>query len=60
MRQETRPVVRCMEYKHWVPGWITEKDDLIPPQCHLQKSSWDAYHPDHYCGWAEEKEDDHE
>ena len=49
------PVVGCRDCKHWNPGGITEKDDFIPPKCQLQKSSWDAYHADHYCGWAERR-----
>ena len=49
-------VVRCRDCKHWIAGGITEKDDMIPPKCELQKSTWDCYHANHYCGFGERKE----
>ena len=26
-------IVRCKDCKHWVPGYITDTDDFIPPRC---------------------------
>lgn len=53
-------LIHCKDCRHWNPGKISEKEDFIPPKCKLQKSSWDAYHADHFCGWGEQEEGSYE
>ena len=26
-------IIRCKDCKYWVPGYITDNDDFIPPKC---------------------------
>lgn len=30
---DAEPVIRCKDCEHWVPGFITDHDDFIPPRC---------------------------
>lgn len=30
---EQEQIVRCKDCKHWVPGYITDEDEFIPPRC---------------------------
>lgn len=34
------PVVRCKDCKHWIPGWITDRDDFVPPSCKRNAGVW--------------------
>lgn len=33
MLKEQEAVVNCSECENWVPGYITDRDDFIPPKC---------------------------
>ena len=50
-----REIIECKNCKHWMPGLIYYTDEMKPPRCNIQKSTWDAYHADHYCKWGEKK-----
>ena len=48
-------IVRCKDCKYWVPGYITDNDDFIPPKC----GEWQqmvGHSSDDYCSLAERRE----
>ena len=48
-------IIRCKDCKHWVPGYITDNDDFIPPKC----GEWQqmvGHSSDDYCSLAERRE----
>ena len=48
-------IVRCKDCKSWVPGYITDNDDFIPPKC----GEWQqmvGHSSDDYCSLAERRE----
>ena len=53
----TQPeIIRCKDCKCWVPGYITDNDDFIPPKC----GEWQqmvGHSSDDYCSLAERRED---
>lgn len=49
-------IIRCKDCKHWVPGYITDNDDFIPPKC----GEWQqmvGHSSDDYCSLAERREE---
>ena len=52
----TQPeIIRCKDCKYWVPGYITDNDDFIPPKC----GEWQqmvGHSSDDYCSLAERRE----
>lgn len=47
-------VIKCKDCKHWVPGYITDNDDFIPPKC----GEWQqmvGHSSDDYCSLAERR-----
>ena len=53
--KEQSDVVLCKDCENWIPGYITDKDDFIPPKCgkYKQMVGHSAYD---YCNLAERKE----
>ena len=48
-------IVSCKDCKYWVPGYITDNDDFIPPKC----GGWRqmvGHSSDDYCSLAERRE----
>ena len=48
-------IIRCKDCKYWVPGYITDNDDFIPPKC----GKWQqmvGHSSDDYCSLAERRE----
>lgn len=48
-------IIRCKDCKCWVPGYITDNDDFIPPKC----GEWQqmvGHSSDDYCSLAERRE----
>ena len=48
-------IIRCKDCKYWVPGYITDNDDFIPPKC----KEWQqmvGHSSDDYCSLAERRE----
>lgn len=49
-------IIRCKDCKYWVPGYITDNDDFIPPKC----GEWQqmvGHSSDDYCSLAERREE---
>ena len=47
-------LIRCCDCKNWIPGYITDQDDLIPPKCgKYQQMVGHSY--DDFCSLAEEE-----
>ena len=52
---EQPEIIRCKDCKYWVPGYITDNDDFIPPKC----GEWQqmvGHSSDDYCSLAERRE----
>lgn len=50
-------IIQCKDCKCWVPGYITDNDDFIPPKC----GKWQqmvGHSSDDYCSLAERREDE--
>ena len=45
-------VVRCKDCSNWVPGYITDQDDFIPPKCGKYQQMV-GHSADDYCSLAE-------
>lgn len=52
---EQPEIVRCEDCKHWIPGYITEQDDFIPPKCGKYQQMV-GHSADDYCSLAEKQE----
>ena len=48
-------IVRCKDCKNWIPGYITDHDDFIPPKCGKYQQMV-GHSADDYCSLAERKE----
>lgn len=48
-------IVRCKDCKYWIPGYITDKDDFVPPKCGKYQQMV-GHSADDYCNLAERKE----
>lgn len=48
-------VVLCKDCKNWIPGYITDQDDFIPPKCGKYQQMV-GHSNDDFCSLAEKKE----
>ena len=48
-------IVRCKDCKNWIPGYITDQDDFIPPKCGKYQQMV-GHSNDDFCSLAEKKE----
>ena len=48
-------LVRCKDCKNWIPGYITDQDDFIPPKCGKYQQMV-GHSNDDFCSLAERKE----
>ena len=48
-------LIRCKECKNWIPGYITDQDDFIPPKCGKYQQMV-GHSNDDFCSLAEKKE----
>lgn len=48
-------LIRCKDCENWIPGYITDKDDFIPPKCGKYQQMV-GHSADDYCNLAERKE----
>ena len=48
-------IVRCKDCKNWIPGYITDQDDFIPPKCGKYQQMV-GHSNDDFCSFAEKKE----
>lgn len=49
---ETKELVMCRSCKNWIPGYITDSDDFIPPKCGKYQQMV-GHSSDDYCSLAE-------
>ena len=47
-------VVLCKNCENWIPGYITDQDDFIPPKCGKYKQMV-GHSNDDFCSLAERK-----
>ena len=50
-------VTVCKDCKNWIPGYITDHDDFIPPKCG-KYHQYVGHSSDDYCSMAERKDDE--
>lgn len=53
--RELVEVVRCKDCKNWIPGYITDQDDFIPPKCGKYQQMV-GHSADDFCSLAEKQE----
>ena len=53
--KEQEAVVRCEDCENWIPGYITDHDDFIPPKCGKYQQMVGHSAAD-YCSLAARKE----
>lgn len=49
---ETKELVMCRSCKNWIPGYITDSDDFIPPKCGKYQQMV-GHSSDDYCSLTE-------
>lgn len=49
-------IIRCKDCENWIPGYITDNDDFIPPKCGKYQQMV-GHSSDDYCSHAERKTD---
>ena len=52
-------VIRCKDCDHWIPGFINDNDDFIPPKCGKYQRMV-GHFADDYCSYGEKKMDEYE
>ena len=50
--KEQQNIVRCKDCSNWIPGYITDDDDFIPPKCGKYQQMV-GHSADDYCSLAE-------
>lgn len=55
----SKDFIMCKECKNWVPGYVTDQDDFIPPKCGKYQQMV-GHSANDYCSLAEAKEDSDE
>ena len=50
-------VVRCENCENWVPGYVTDNDDFIPPKCGKYQQMV-GHSSNDYCSYGERKTDE--
>ena len=49
------PVIQCKDCENWIPGYITDQDDFIPPKCGKYQQMV-GHSVDDFCSLAEKQE----
>ena len=49
-------IIRCKDCENWIPGYITDNDDFIPPKCGKYQQMV-GHSSDDYCSRAERRTD---
>ena len=52
---EEMGIIHCKDCSNWIPGYITDQDDLIPPKCGKYQQMV-GHSSDDYCSLAERRE----
>ena len=50
-------IIRCKDCENWIPGYITDNDDFIPPKCGKYQQMV-GHNSDDYCSLAERRTDE--
>lgn len=53
--KEQEAVIRCRDCENWIPGYITDQDDFIPPKCGKYQQMV-GHSADDFCSLAEKQE----
>lgn len=54
----TQPeIIRCKDCENWIPGYITDNDDFIPPKCGKYQQMV-GHSSNDYCSLAERRTDE--
>lgn len=48
--------IRCKDCLHWIPGYITDQDDFVPPKCGKYEQMV-GHSGDDFCSLAERRQD---
>ena len=49
-------IIRCKDCLNWIPGYITDQDDFIPPKCGKYQQMV-GHSGDDFCSFAERRTD---
>lgn len=52
-------IVMCKDCENWIPGYITDNDDFIPPKCGKYQQMV-GHSSDDFCSFAERRTDEKE
>lgn len=52
---EQPEIIRCRDCDYWIPGFINDNDDFIPPKCGKYQQMV-GHSEDDYCSYAERRE----
>ena len=55
--EDVQPVVRCKDCMNWIPGYITDTDEFIPPKCGKYQQMV-GHSSDDFCSLGERKDGD--
>ena len=53
-RQAAIDVIQCRDCENWIPGYITDNDDFIPPKCGKYQQMV-GHSASDYCSLAERR-----
>ena len=48
-------IIHCRDCNYWIPGFISDNDDFIPPKCGKYQQMV-GHSEDDYCSYAERRE----
>lgn len=48
-------IIRCQDCGHWIPGFINDNDDFIPPRCGKGQQMV-GHFADDFCSYGEPRE----
>ncbi|MBQ1777937.1 MAG: hypothetical protein IIZ93_07245 [Acidaminococcaceae bacterium] len=48
-------IIHCRDCDYWIPGFINDNDDFIPPKCGKYQQMV-GHSADDYCSYAERRE----
>lgn len=49
-------IIHCRDCDYWIPGFINDNDDFIPPKCGKYQQMV-GHSADDYCSYAERREE---
>ena len=52
---DAQPVILCKDCMNWIPGYITDTDEFIPPKCGKYQQMV-GHSSDDFCSYGERKD----